>query len=107
VPSPVAPRLHLSPATARSNDKGAAKGGSDARRIVIVEDDDFVREGMEMMLQVAGYRLRATGSGHAALRWLADDPDMLAMPRLLKPFSLGDLFSAATRALETQGHVGV
>jgi PleD family two-component response regulator len=82
-------------------------GGSEDRRIVIVEDDDFVREGMEMTLEVVGYRVRATGSGQEALRWLEDEPDMLAMPRLLKPFSLGDLFSAVTRALETQGHVGV
>ena len=128
----------------------------DARRIVIVDDDDCVREGMEMTLEVAGYQIRSTRSGAEALRWLEDepcdllivdfnmpemagpalyrrvlarwptsaprvlfvsgdaevsgyehDPDVLAAPRLVKPFSLGDLFSAVTRALETQSHVGL
>jgi len=130
--------------------------GADARRIVIVDDDDCVREGLEMTLEVAGHRIRSTGSGHEALRWLEDEPcdllivdfnmpgmtgpelyrrvlarwptsaprvlfvsgdaevsghehdlDMLAVPRLVKPFSLGDLLSAVTRALETQSHVGI
>jgi len=122
----------------------------DARRIVIVDDDDCVREGMEMTLEVAGYQIRSTRSGAEALRWLEDepcdllivdfsmgemdgpelyrhvharwptsaprmlfvsgygeiprdenDPDVLAVPLLVKPFSLGDLLAAVTRALET------
>lgn len=122
----------------------------DARRIVIVDDDDCVREGMEMMLEVAGYQIRSMRSGPEALRWLEDepcdllivdfsmgemdgpelyrhvqarwptsapqmlfvsgygeiprdenDPDVLAVPLLVKPFSLGDLLAAVTRALET------
>jgi len=44
------------------------------RRIMLVDDDDFVREGMEMMLEADGYRVRATRSGHEALRWLDDQP---------------------------------
>ena len=43
-------------------------------RIVLVDDDDFVREGMEMSLEGAGHRIRATGSGGEALRWLEDEP---------------------------------
>lgn len=119
----------------------------DVRRIVIVDDDDFVREGMEMTLEVAGYRIRATGSAREALRWLEDEPcdllvvdfsmpemdgpelhrrvlarwptnaprvlfvsghdeirgyehepDVLAAPRLVKPFSIGDLLTAVNRA---------
>jgi DNA-binding response OmpR family regulator len=130
--------------------------GADAWGIVIVDGDDFVREGMGMTLEVAGHRIRSTGSGHEALRWLEDepcdllivdfnmpgmngpelyrrvlarwptsaprvlfvsgdaevsgyehDPDMLAVPRLVKPFSLGELSTAVTRALETQSHVGI
>jgi DNA-binding NtrC family response regulator len=121
----------------------------DARRIVIVDDDDCIREGMEMTLETAGHRVRSTNSGHEALRWLEDescdllivdfsmpemdgpdlyrrilarwpvsaprvlfvsgygeiprhenDPAVLAAPRLVKPFSLGDLIAAVTRALE-------
>jgi DNA-binding response OmpR family regulator len=128
---------------------------TNTRRIVIVDDDDCVREGMEMTLEVAGYRIRSTRSGHEALRWLEDepcdllivdvsmpemdgpelyrrvltrwptstpralfvsgrvevngyenDPDVFAVPLLVKPFSLGDLMAAVTRALE-QGHVRV
>lgn len=129
---------------------------AEARRIVIVDDDDFVREGMEMTLEVAGHRIRSTRSGHEALQWLEEepcdllivdfhmpemdgpefyrrvlarwptsaprvlfvsgysevprdenDPDVLAVPRLVKPFSLGDLFKAVTHALEAQNHVRV
>jgi DNA-binding NtrC family response regulator len=121
----------------------------DARRIVIVDDDDCVREGMAMTLEVAGHRIRSTRSGREALRWLEDepcdllivdfsmpemdgpelyrgvlarwptraprvlfvsgygeapryenDPDVLAAPRLVKPFALGDLIAAVNRALE-------
>lgn len=120
-----------------------------ARRIVIVDDDDCVREGIAMTLEVAGHQIRSTGSGPEALRWLEDepcdllivdfsmpemdgpalyrrvlarwptsaprvlfvsgygevpryenDPDVLAAPRLVKPFSLGDLIAAVNRALE-------
>jgi len=122
----------------------------EARRIVIVDDDENVREGMEMTLEVAGHQVRSTSSGHEALRWLEDepcdllivdfsmremngpelyrrvfarwpasaprvlfvsgygeipryenDPDVLAVPLLVKPFSLGELLSAVTRAFET------
>jgi CheY-like chemotaxis protein len=118
-------------------------------RIVLVDDDDFVREGMELSLEGAGHRIRATGSGEEALRWLEhepcdllivdftmremdgpelyrrvlarwpasaprvlfvsgyaevsrdeNDPRVLALPLLVKPFSLGELFTAVQRALE-------
>lgn len=130
--------------------------GVGALRIVIVDDDAFVREGIEMTLEVAGHRIRSTGNGHDALRWLEDercdllildfnmpemdgpqlyrrvlarrptsaprvlfvsgsarisgyedDPDVLAVPLLVKPFTAGDLFTAVDRALETPGHVGL
>jgi DNA-binding response OmpR family regulator len=127
----------------------------DGRCIVIVDDDDLVREGIAMTLEVAGYRIRSTGSGHDALRWLdeepcdllivdinmpemdgpqlyrrvlarwttnapralfvsgadevgarEEDPDVLAVPRLIKPFSIGALLAAVNQALEPAGHVG-
>lgn len=120
----------------------------DARRILIVDDDDCIREGMEMTLETIGHGIRSTKSGHEALRWLEsepcdllivdfsmpdmggpelyrrvlarwpsspprilfvsgygevpsheNDPDVLAAPRLVKPFSLGDLFGAVAHAL--------
>ena len=130
-------------------------GRMDGRCIVIVDDDDLVREGIAMTLEVAGHRVRSTGSGHDALRWLDEapcdllivdinmpemdgpqlyrrvlarwrasapralfvsgademgprerDPDVLAVPRLIKPFSIGALLAAVDQALEPAGHVG-
>jgi DNA-binding response OmpR family regulator len=152
----VARRLQRLPIMAPSNDKGAARAAAAGRRIVIVDDDNFVREAMAMTLEVVGHRIRSTGSGYEALRWLEDepcdllivdvnmpemdgaelhrrvlarwpispprmlfvsgdtevsgdehDPDILAAPRLVKPFSLGDLVGAVTRTLETPSHVGI
>ena len=41
-------------------------------RVVIVDDDDSVREVTEMALAGAGHSVRATASGLEALRWLED-----------------------------------
>jgi two-component system NtrC family sensor kinase len=43
-------------------------------RIVIVDDDDYVREVTAMVLAGAGHSVRATASGLEALRWLEQDP---------------------------------
>jgi two-component system cell cycle sensor histidine kinase/response regulator CckA len=116
------------------------------QRIIVVDDDDFVRETMETVLVRRGHAVRATASGVEALRWLEedpcdllildfqmpemdgptlyreviarwpsarvlfvsgslavgdDDPDVLGVPVLLKPFSLDALFKAVTQALVT------
>jgi CheY-like chemotaxis protein len=120
---------------------------TEAQRIVIVDDDDCVREAIEMILQSAGHSVRSTASGAEALRWLDDAPcdllildfkmpdmdgptlyrrvltrwpvggprilfvsgyaevaayehdaEILAVPLLYKPFSLGDLVTAVHRA---------
>ena len=116
----------------------------DPRRIVIVDDDDCVREAMEMSLTGAGHQVRSTASGEEALAWLdaepcdlliidysmpdidgptlyrrvlkrwpvagprilfvsgyaefgdEHDPEILAIPRLHKPFNLGELFWMVT-----------
>ncbi|MGH7367028.1 MAG: response regulator [Candidatus Rokuibacteriota bacterium] len=123
---------------------------TEAQRIIVVDDDDCVREAMEMILDGAGHSVRATASGAEALRWLDEqpcdllildfkipemdgptiyrrmltrwpvggprvlfvsghagvagyenDPDILAVPLLYKPFNLGDFFAAVARALAT------
>jgi two-component system, cell cycle sensor histidine kinase and response regulator CckA len=118
----------------------------ETQRIIVVDDDDFVREPMEMILMRRGHAVRATASGVEPLRWLEedpcdllildcqmpemdgptlyreviarwpgarvlfvsgpsavddDDPDVLGVPVLLKPFSLNALFKAVTQALVT------
>jgi CheY-like chemotaxis protein len=48
---------------------------ADAQRIVIVADDDSLRDAMEMLvvLSGAGQSIRSTASGPEALRWLAEE----------------------------------
>jgi DNA-binding response OmpR family regulator len=124
-----------------------------AQRIIIVTDDDSVRDAMDrlVLLQAAGQSIRYTPSGQEALRWLEEEagcdllivdfntPDMtgpmlyrrmlarwpsacppvlfvsddtdvdgyeqdfevLSVPLLFKPFSLGELSAAVGRALAT------
>lgn len=43
-------------------------------RIVVVDDDDYVREVTEMALAGAGHSVRATANGLEALRWLEVEP---------------------------------
>ena len=49
-------------------------------RVVVVDDDDEVREVTEMILAGAGYSVRATANGFEALRWLEEQPwDLLIL----------------------------
>ena len=49
-------------------------------RVVVVDDDDQVREVTEMILAGAGYSVRATANGFEALRWLEEQPwDLLIL----------------------------
>lgn len=49
-------------------------------RVVIVDDDDYVREVTEMILAGAGHSVRATSNGYEALRWLEEQPcDLLIL----------------------------
>ena len=54
-------------------------------RIVVVDDDDHVREVTEMVLAGAGYSVRATASGREALRWLEEEPWDLVILDLRMP----------------------
>lgn len=49
-------------------------------RVVVVDDDDYVRGVTEMVLAEAGHSVRATASGFEALRWLEERPwDLLIL----------------------------
>ena len=49
-------------------------------RVVVVDDDDHVREVTEMVLAEAGHSVRATANGFEALRWLEEQPwDLLIL----------------------------
>ena len=49
-------------------------------RVVVVDDDDAVREVTEMVLAGAGHSVRATANGFEALRWLEEQPwDLLIL----------------------------
>jgi two-component system NtrC family sensor kinase len=53
---------------------------STTARIVVVDDDDHVREVTEMVLAGAGHSVRATPNGLEALRWLEEEPwDLLIL----------------------------
>ena len=46
---------------------------SPVSRVLVIDDDDFVRDVTTMSLEDLGYRVRATGDGFEALRWLEDE----------------------------------
>ena len=57
-----------------------AISSSTPARIVVVDDDDYVREVTEMVLAGAGHSVRATANGLEALRWLEEEPwDLLIL----------------------------
>ena len=39
-------------------------------RVLVIDDDEFVRDVTTMSLEDLGYQVRATGDGFEALRWL-------------------------------------
>ena len=55
---------------------------SSTARIVVVDDDDHVREVTEMVLAGAGHSVRATPNGLEALRWLEEEPWDLVLTTL-------------------------
>ena len=53
--------------------------------IILVDDDDNVREVAEMVLSGAGHMVRATSSGFEALRWMEEEPCDLLIADLKMP----------------------
>jgi DNA-binding NtrC family response regulator len=41
-------------------------------RVIVVDDDDYVRDVTEMILAGAGHTVRTTANGYEALRWLEE-----------------------------------
>jgi len=54
-------------------------------RIVLVDDDDYVREVTEMVLTGAGHSVRSTASGLEALRYLEEEACDLLIADLRMP----------------------
>ena len=54
-------------------------------QIILVDDDDHVREVAEMVLSAAGHTVRATGNGFEALRWMEQEPCDLLIADLKMP----------------------
>lgn len=81
-------------------------------RVVVVDDDDYVREVTEMALAGAGHSVRATAKGLEALRWLEEQPwDLLIldlrMPEIDGPTLYREVLArwptAASRVLFVSG----
>jgi CheY-like chemotaxis protein len=54
-------------------DLSASSDPCRASRVLLVDDDDCVREVTGMILERMGHGVRATGNGFEALRWLEDE----------------------------------
>jgi len=81
-------------------------------RVVVVDDDDDVREVIDMVLAGAGHSVRATASGFEALHWLEEQPwDLLLidvrMPEIDGPTLYREVLArwprAAARVLFVSG----
>jgi len=71
------PRLVSTEAPAKiSAQSGAIPGGSKGELILVVEDEDDVRASTVGMLEELGYGVLKAPDGHAALRLLADYPEI-------------------------------
>jgi DNA-binding NtrC family response regulator len=67
-------------------------------QIVLVDDDDHVREVAEMVLSSAGHTVRATGNGFEALRWMEAEPCDLLIADLKMPEIDGPTLYAEVQA---------
>jgi CheY-like chemotaxis protein len=76
-------------------------------RVVVVDDDDEVREVTEMVLAGAGHSVRATANGFEALRWLEEQPwDLLILDLRMPEIDGPTLYQEVlTRWPTAAGHV--
>lgn len=59
--------------------------GNGVKRVLIVEDDDHLREALQELLSASGYETITAGDGLEALDWLARVPVHLIVADLLMP----------------------
>ncbi|HXH05826.1 MAG TPA: cache domain-containing protein [Vicinamibacterales bacterium] len=71
-------------------------GGNE--RILVVEDEDVVRQLVATTLARKGYRVTATGSGAEALAWLEREPADLLVADVVMPGMTGPALAEAARA---------
>ena len=70
------PRLATGPAAAEESETGAIPMGQKGETILVVEDDDDVREHSVEILRELGYRVLSAPNGAAALRMLKAGPQI-------------------------------
>lgn len=69
---------------ARISGAGSHEPGSQVRRVLVVEDDDDLRELLCDLLQMQGYLTEATGNGESAVRCVATHrPDAIVLDVML------------------------
>ena len=75
-------------------------------RILVVDDDEAVRELIEWMLQEAGHRAYVAADGREALLTSGQPPPSGTGNFLPKPFRWDALTSAIMRLVDPSGHLG-
>jgi CheY-like chemotaxis protein len=79
-----------------------------ASRILIVDDEEYIRDVMAMILDGLGYGVTATGDGFEALRGLETEPYDLVISDLRMPGLDGPaLYKEILARWPTGGHVTV
>jgi DNA-binding NtrC family response regulator len=76
-------------------------------RVLVIDDDDDVREVTEMVLAGDGHSVRATANGFEALRWLEEQPwDLLILDLRMPDIDGPTLYrEVLARWPETAAHV--
>ena len=86
-----------SPSRPSASDRSDAKNGPG--RVLVIEDDEHLREVMEVLIEIEGCEARSAADGREALEVMASwEPDLILLD-LYMPGMDGRAFLAAYRAL--------